>query len=545
MAASSSTTMGASAYSGAREPTKDEWDSMDNLQDIFTWAKIKGSVDYPPSQQATLLAALGADPDATIDEVAAIPEDLYLAAINDTWEHSASAALDDGQDTDVNIKAAPILKGRAISAHYAARIWSGVETTRGHKIRRTLETEDAAQAYRNAKLIALQATAESQKKLNDGVETVPINEVADTTLKREVAVMPMERYHLLYKNYKKWMHMDPKEEHTPSPVQLSVLAAIIKSGTCYVDLGLWGAHQGRTARAMRCEGLIPGPHGTMVHADFRGPPDFETWNACFIVYVVAMIMLEQVLPPWLFAYIDLIALYNGLYGRSNWAFLYQTDVRFRSERLPAMAMRESDRLEAAMKLGSTTEYDADKPWDYLWKLASDRNEGRETRWWYCEFERKCTVPDANTNKLIEGDAKVAPTIQAHFASSHNATNIMDRDREVRTHNGGGSGRTNTGGGKRNAGSGGGSGGGGGGPKATPPPPSSQPMTKTPGKKGRPICQGYNTGACPGHDGKACPFNSTRRHLCHWCAAPHPAVNCRKKDPNAGGKPKGNKNKDGR
>ena len=74
------------------------------------------------------------------------------------------------------------------------------------------------------------------------------------------------------------------------------------------------------------------------------------------------------------------------------------------------------------------------------------------------------------------------------------------------------------------------------------------MTKTSGKRGKQICQGYNTGACPGHDGKACPHNGKLRHLCHWCAAPHPATICKKKNPNGGDKQdkhKGNKNKGGK
>ena len=177
--------------------------------------------------------------------------------------------------------------------------------------------------------------------------------------------MSAERYRGFYRQYKKWTHVDPKPSITPTRAQLSVLGAILATGSCYVDMALWGAFQGRSARAMRCEGLIPGPDGTQVRADFKGPPDFTTWHQCFMVYMVAMIMLEQVLPPWLQAYIDIISEYNSLYGPRIWAFLYQTDVRFRSEHLPYMAIRESDRLDAAMLKGTTTDYSPDKPWDHI------------------------------------------------------------------------------------------------------------------------------------------------------------------------------------
>ena len=125
---------------------------------------------------------------------------------------------------------------------------------------------------------------------------------------------------------------------------------------------------------MRCEGMVPGPNGTQVRASFPGPPDFACWLVCFTVYMAAMVMLDQVIPPWLEGYVKLIQEYDSLYGHVVWAFLYQMDVRFRSEHMPYMSIRESDRLEEIMAntggYGSTG-YSPAKPWDYLWKLAAD------------------------------------------------------------------------------------------------------------------------------------------------------------------------------
>ena len=512
-----------SSSSGVREPTADEFNSFVNLVDIMTWSKLKGSMDHQPSQQGSLLNALGADADITIDEFASIPPDEFEHILQDTWYYSESVAADDGLSVDPTIRPPAIVKARARSAHHAARLWIGAEDTRATKCRRL---NDEAE-YRAKKLLAMQSTANTAAAVQslEGAQTVPICEVADTTMKREVLVMPMPEYHTLYRNFKKWALVDPKPEATPTPVQLSVLRAIINSGTSYVDLALWGGHQGRSARAMRCEGLIPGPKGTQVRADFKGPPDFSTWKQCFTVYYVAMVMLEQVSPPWLLAYIDMIAEYDSLYSHRNWAFLYQTDVRFRSEHMPAMAMRESDRLEEAMKRQQTTEYNADKPWEYLWKLAADDSGSQESFWWYREFERKSSIPDAHAgSRNIDGDARVAASIHDHFATSHNATNTAEHRGDTGGGNGGG-------GGKRRNNNGGGNGGGGGGvPKALPPAAQpailNSPMTKTTGKKPKQICHGYNTGACKGHDGQACPANPRLRHLCHWCGQSHTALKCR-------------------
>ena len=137
--------------------------------------------------------------------------------------------------------------------------------------------------------------------------------------------------------------MDPTPEITPTRAQLSVLIAILAGGTWYVDLALWGAYQNRAAKSMRCEGMVPGPDGTQVKADFRGPADFYSWHRCFLVCLVVMVMLDACMPPWLQAYVELVKEYYDLYGHRIWAFLYQQDVRFRSEWLPYMLMMESNR----------------------------------------------------------------------------------------------------------------------------------------------------------------------------------------------------------
>ena len=54
--------------------------------------------------------------------------------------------------------------------------------------------------------------------------------------------MDLATYRIYYENYKKWCHVDPKASITPSRAQLSVLDAILKGGSCYVDLALWGSY---------------------------------------------------------------------------------------------------------------------------------------------------------------------------------------------------------------------------------------------------------------------------------------------------------------
>ena len=149
--------------------------------------------------------------------------------------------------------------------------------------------------------------------------------------------------------------------------------------------------------------------------------------------------------------------------------------------------------------------------------------------------------DQGVGRFIGGDARVSSNVDGHFATSHNATNIVDRERADTSYGGGG------GNGKKKSGGGGaqpGNGTGGGASIPSTPAPfvrPSQPLTSTkPGTNGGSgLCMGYNQGQCQGN-GK-CPANPALRHLCHWCLGNHPASKC---DPSKKGSGGGSKKKQG-
>ena len=100
---------------------------MESIQDIFTWARIKGSILYGPSQAATLLAAVGGDEDTTIPEFAAMPTDRFFAAIEANWLHAESSEMEDMKSTDIAVKPSEMTLAKAVSAHHVARLWNGVD----------------------------------------------------------------------------------------------------------------------------------------------------------------------------------------------------------------------------------------------------------------------------------------------------------------------------------------------------------------------------------------------------------------------------------
>ena len=173
-----------SAYSAAREPEDDEWDTLRTLDDILVWARIGGSMDYVPSQRGSLMIAAGGDAETTIQEFAAIPTEHFLHLIDSLWTYSQSLEAGDSYSQDMVTAPSVIVKARAISAHHAARLWVGADYTRVSKSRRLNYSDSKEQEYRDAKLLALQATASSSHMARPSVtevgETVLINEVADT-----------------------------------------------------------------------------------------------------------------------------------------------------------------------------------------------------------------------------------------------------------------------------------------------------------------------------------------------------------------------------
>ena len=85
---------------------------------------------------------------------------------------------------------------------------------------------------------------------------------------------------------------------------------------------------------MHSLGLIIGVGNTLQHLEFKGPPTYEDWLVCWMVFEAAMRMVEGVRPPWLEAHRLKVPLYHTEYGPKCWPLLYQQESRWRSERLP-------------------------------------------------------------------------------------------------------------------------------------------------------------------------------------------------------------------
>ena len=79
--------------------------------------------------------------------------------------------------------------------------------------------------------------------------------------------------------------------------QLSAMKHVVTHGCVpYADFGVFGPHAIRMMRKLRLTGLMLGPSGELFRSEMAGPMTYDQWEACFMVFRSAMVMLEFASP---------------------------------------------------------------------------------------------------------------------------------------------------------------------------------------------------------------------------------------------------------
>ena len=133
-------------------------------------------------------------------------------------------------------------------------------------------------------------------------------------------------------------------------------------------------------RKLRLAGQILDAAGKFRHIEIAGPPTLEVWEEAFDVMQTAFIMLDILDLGTMTLYRKKIVDYHNQYGPSTWLLLYQTDVRFRHEKVEKVK-RELVRAHAlAVTAAGTTPYDDNRPWNYTYVKGMADKE-----WWDKQF----------------------------------------------------------------------------------------------------------------------------------------------------------------
>jgi hypothetical protein len=229
----------------------------------------------------------------------------------------------------------------------------------------------------------------------------------------------------------------------------------------------------------------------------------------------------------LLAYGALISHYAKRYGDRCWALVYQTETRFRRETMERARRRASDALDRAIAAGGITEFDPEKPWDFVFRMAVD--DVISAKYWHVNLEEPALLiltGSRSSATFLDGDATVCDSSSSHLATSGSPGFTLA----------GGSGSRGSGPAKDNR------------PPQKGQPPAKKPRIEPPAasksgrsanigsdgrfvtnRQGNQLCYGFNAGTCIGKKGNpTCPNSTTYRHNCSICLdCSHNATECKK------------------
>lgn len=147
--------------STVREPTPDLVASWTTVEQVASWAKLKGDVAGTPSKAGSLVRLLTVDDDDDDDDDPSQLEIAEVASVSPkrfetllcAWKYSREPAAGNGDSMEeivLHIIPTPIDLGRARAFYNAARIHSKIIFSRDHSNELWLESHKAATAPRAA-----------------------------------------------------------------------------------------------------------------------------------------------------------------------------------------------------------------------------------------------------------------------------------------------------------------------------------------------------------------------------------------------------------
>lgn len=331
-------------------------------------------------------------------------------------------------------------------------------------------------------------------------QTVKLACVSDQASDLEVPLLPHATIEEMWSRYIEMTGDEPPPREEPSESQLTALHALLAGGGVpYVDFSVFGPRGNRLEKRSKFTALVMQPGGAYVRTELYGPPTFQAWMACWKVFRTAAVMLGMCSTSALDNYATLLGEYVELYSQAAWPIIYQADVHARLEhvvRIKRRVRRGALRSEAPLVPG--------KIWDTCFReLVADM------RYWQHELVEPCgayLTKAKSLSSLLTGDVYIDSQAQGSLGGA-GGPGVKRRQPALTD---------------------------------VPEPPTKKPsrpkvnskLTEsglhTVTRKGRPICEGYNTGACTAtHRGSAtCEADSRRAHVCSKCLMPgHGAHGC--------------------
>ena len=205
----------------------------------------------------------------------------------------------------------------------------------------------------------------------------------------------------------------PEPHETPSPLQLAGVEYLkLNAMNPYLDYCVWGPHHYRIMRAMKVEGCVLGPDGTLQTKERPGPPTIHEWKASNRLQANSFLMSDILDMGISDQYLYKIEGYHRQFGPELWFLLYQADVRFRMEWVERLAIELEIQHE---KDHPGTSLDPAVKWRTAWRKGLD-----DDKFWNREFYDVAVAIALKLKKKNDadgGDARSANSVREHVATT--------------------------------------------------------------------------------------------------------------------------------
>ena len=278
-----------------------------------------------------------------------------------------------------------------------------------------------------------------------------------------------------YDNYKAVFGVLPPVEEELTAEQLTAVQKFLEGVICrYVDFAVWVPHGNRMMRKLKLQGTTFSSDGSTIPIEVTGPPDIDCWSKSYACLRTALISWKAVELGRLDMYANMIKRYVSRYGSSVWFQVYQAESRCRSEHMERVRRRGEEERARAMSAGMSHPLNPRRPWDWVWgEVLTDAH------FWRIELEEPALL--------------ILSRSIGRFPSSDNVAQIPSGKRWFREDS-----------------------------NLRPPPelPKTHDVNGNSfvaNRRGRRLCDAFNTGACVFNpQNAACPNDGTFVHQCSRC-----------------------------
>ena len=373
------------------------------------WWHYNGSENGPNVRPDCLRAHQAHFAQATLSSVFHVPCILSMASIDPTpeemqqWSDISSvvswAGLA-GDSTETATPAGSFLRHLGFTSTAPVRVLGMISATDLTDFLKDwkIDGENATWAQR-----AQAALVESGARVAAGTQRT----VADSRIAAAVALARAEADNC-FKVYDVRLGGAPPDDQEPTVAQLSAMKHVV-THRCVCHTLTLASHAIRMMRKLRLTGLMLGPPGELFRSEMARPMTYDQWEACFMVFRSATVMLEFASPSSLDGYRDHVRQCSTRFGTQCWALIYQTDTRARLEHAERLRRRATTELTALDAIGVKCTYNPKRPWEYVFRQLPV-----EFSFWKRELEDPALLILARALvAAITSEAPVAKTRDPH------------------------------------------------------------------------------------------------------------------------------------